>query len=66
MDLSDDEEPLAIGAQQDHGVWSAWGDLVTWAWLPPDLLVTWGERVLAVLALLLVACLLLDIVTWGL
>jgi hypothetical protein len=64
--MSDDldpDEPPAIGAQQDHGggVWSALGDLVTWAWLPPDVLETWGERVLAVVALLLVMWLLFDI-----
>jgi hypothetical protein len=65
--MSDDpEEPPAIGAQRAHRVWSALGDLITGVWLPPDLLQTCGERVLAVVALVLVGLLLFDILTRGL
>jgi hypothetical protein len=42
---------------------SALGNLI---WLPPDLLQTWGERVLAVVALVLIGWLLFDILTPGL
>jgi hypothetical protein len=62
--MSDDpEEPPAISAQQDHRVWSALGNLITGAWLPPDVLVTRWERVLAVVALVLIGWLLFDILT---
>jgi hypothetical protein len=66
--MSDDhhDEPPAIGAQRDHRVWSTLGDHITCVWLPPDVLETWGERVLAVVALLLVMWLLFDIVWRGL
>jgi hypothetical protein len=59
---SDDPEvPPATGAQRDRQGRSVLGDLITWAWLPPDVLVTWWERILAVLALVLIGYLLFDI-----
>lgn len=39
------------------------GNLITGAWLPPDVLVTRWERVLAVVALVLIGWLLFDILT---
>jgi hypothetical protein len=49
------EDPLPAGAQRNDQGRSRG------VWLPPDVLVTWWERLLTVVALLLVMWLLLDI-----
>jgi hypothetical protein len=54
----------ASGAQRDNQVWSSLGALFTGAWLPPDLLATWWERVLV--AIIVVASTFVDIVRHGL
>jgi hypothetical protein len=60
------EEPPAIDAPRHNQVQPFLRALITGAWLPPDLLVTWGERVLAVVAIVLVVWALVDIVRQGL
>jgi hypothetical protein len=60
------EEPPAPDVQQDDQVWSSLGALVMGVRLAPDMLETWWECVLAVVAITLVVCTLVDIVWHGL
>ena len=56
-----EESPATTGAQRDSQARQSLSALITGAWLPPELLETWWERVLAVVAIALVVWTLVDI-----
>jgi hypothetical protein len=63
MSQSDNpEQPPTTGAQRDSQVRPSSSALIEGVWLPPDMLETWCEHVLAVVAIALVAWTLIDIV----
>ena len=56
------EEPPTTGAQRDSQVRPSLSGLIKGVWLPPDMLETLCERVMAVVAIALVVWTLVDIV----
>jgi hypothetical protein len=61
-DNPEESPATTTGAQRDSEVRQSLRALITGAWLPPDLLETWWERVLAVVAIAIVVWTLVDIV----